>query len=72
MPPNPEIFKGEGIEIIFKMLQAIYEGRELGMIEKDQLQIEKWVFNGMSKVKIYNLLTFMIINLFRADITRHV
>ena len=41
MPPKPEIFKGEGIEIIFKMLQAIYEGRELGMIEKDQLQIEK-------------------------------
>jgi hypothetical protein len=41
VPPNPEIFKGEGIEIIFKMLQAIYEGRELGMIEKDQMQVQK-------------------------------
>ena len=41
MPPKPEIFQGEGIEIIFKMLQAIYEGRELGMIEKDQMQVEK-------------------------------
>lgn len=52
MPPNPEIFKGEGIEIIFKMLQAIYEGRELGMIEKDQMQVQKWVQKNQKTVPI--------------------
>ena len=46
MPPKHEIFEGEGIDIIFKMLQAIYEGREVSLIDKDQSQVEKWVFNG--------------------------
>ena len=35
VPPNPEIFQVEGVEYLFKLLQQVYEGREIGIPEKE-------------------------------------
>ena len=38
VPSNQEIFKGDGIDILFKMLRNIYEGREIGITEKESME----------------------------------
>ena len=38
VPSNQEIFKGDGIDILFKMLRNIYEGREVGITEKESME----------------------------------
>ena len=39
VPPKPEIFQGEGIDVLFKMLSALYEGRELSDIDKETMTL---------------------------------
>ena len=39
VPPKPEIFQGDGIDVLFKMLSALYEGRELSDIDKETMTL---------------------------------
>ena len=52
-----DIYKGEGIDILFKMLQNIYEGREVSTTDKESK--EKWVLTYQlsiykSKINFYS------------------
>merc|ERR1711879_1008861 len=37
VPNNNEIFKGEGFDVLFRLLSNLYEGRELGIAEKEAI-----------------------------------
>ena len=38
VPPKPDIYKGEGFDILFKMLRNIHEGREISATEKESTE----------------------------------
>lgn len=38
VPPDPAVFQVEGVDVLFKLLQSIYEGREIGVAEKEAMQ----------------------------------
>jgi len=37
VPNDSHIFKGEGMDVLFRLLSNLYEGRELGISEKEAL-----------------------------------
>ena len=39
VPPDPNLFKCEHVDMLFKLLQKLNEGRELGIAEKEALEM---------------------------------
>ena len=46
MPPDPNLFKCEHVDMLFKLLQKLNEGRELGIAEKEALEMRNVHKNG--------------------------
>ena len=37
VPSNPHLFEADGVEVLFKILRQVYEGREIGIAEKEAM-----------------------------------